>query len=125
MNYNKEKINDIIIENHIWIIYIIIIFASWYSNSLEKAYFLTNNLNCKIKYRQTLIKIFSILLIIYLYFLVSSLKDVSNLKNTDNLKKKKLNELAAIASLLIFVSGIIFLYIAYMDKDIDVEIAFN
>lgn len=127
MNYNdvKEKLNDINIENHIWLIYIIIILASWYSNKLEKDYFLYNDIRSKNKYREILIKIFSILLIVYLYFFKSSLNDVNNLKPTDNLEKRKLTELSAIGSLLIVISGLIFLYIAYTDQDIDVEIAFN
>ena len=127
MNYNdvKEKLNDINIENHIWIIYIIIILASWYSNKLEKDYFLYNDIKSKNKYRNIIIKIFSILLIVYLYFFKSSLNDVNNLKPTDNLEKRKLTELSAIGSLLIVISGLIFLYIAYTDQDIDVEIAFN
>ena len=127
MNYNdvKEKLNDINIENHIWIIYIIIILASWYSNKLEKDYFLYNDIKSKNKYRDIIIKIFSILLIVYLYFFKSSLNDVNNLKPTDNLEKRKLTELSAIGSLLIVISGLIFLYIAYTDQDIDVEIAFN
>ena len=127
MNYNevKEKINDINIENHIWIIYIVIIFASWYSNSLERKYFFNNDIKCKEKYRNIIIKIFTILLIVYLYFFYSALADVNELKPTDNLKKRKLTELSTIGSLCIVVSGIIFLYIAYMDQDIDVEIAFN
>lgn len=127
MNYNdvKDKLNDINIENHIWLIYIIIILASWYSNKLEKDYFLYNDIRSKNKYREILIKIFSVLLIVYLYFFKSSLNDVNNLKPTDNLEKRKLTELSAIGSLLIVISGLIFLYIAYTDQDIDVEIAFN
>lgn len=127
MNYNdvKDKLNDINIENHIWLIYIIIILASWYSNKLEKDYFLYNDIKSKNKYRDIIIKIFSILLIVYLYFFKSSLNDVNNLKPTDNLEKRKLTELSAIGSLLIVISGLIFLYIAYTDQDIDVEIAFN
>lgn len=127
MNYNdvKEKLNDINIENHIWLIYIIIILASWYSNKLEKDYFLYNDIRSKNKYREILIKIFSVLLIVYLYFFKSSLNDVNNLKPTDNLEKRKLTELSAIGSLLIVISGLIFLYIAYTDQDINVEIAFN
>ena len=41
--YNSEvssKIKQIDTENIIWIIYIIIIFMSWYANYLEKNYYL-------------------------------------------------------------------------------------
>ena len=127
MNYNgvKEKLNDIYVENNIWIIYIIIIIASWYANSLEKQYFLVNDIHCKNKYRQIMIKIFLILIVVYYYFLKSSLEDYHNLTPKDSTNKKKLTELSVIGSLLIFVSGLVFLYIAYRDQSIDVEIAFN
>lgn len=127
MNNNeiKEKINDINNEDHIWLIYILIIFASWYSNSLERKYFIYNDTECKNRYRKIMILIFSTLLIVYIYFFMSSMKSINELKTSDSLKKKKLTELSAIGSLFILVSGIIYLYIAYMDEDIDVEIAFN
>lgn len=127
MNYDEinEKLKELTTEDYIWLIYIGIIILSWYSNSLERKYFIYNDINCKNKYREIIIIIFSILLIIYLYFLKNSMKSIHELKPTDNLKKRKLTELSAIGSLLIVISGIIFLYIAYIDTDIDVEIAFN
>ena len=120
-----NKLNDIKIEEYVWIIYIGIIMFSFYSNSLEKKYYLFNDLDSKKKYRMTLIIIFSVLLIVYFYFLIDSYDNVKNLKITDNLEKKKLTFYSFIASLLIFLSGLIFLYIAYFDQDLDVEIAFN
>ena len=65
----KEKLKELKIEEFIWIIYIGIIILSFYSNKLEKNYFLFNDLISKEKYRNTLIVIFSILIIVYLYFL--------------------------------------------------------
>ena len=127
MNYNEisNKLKEIDIEDHIWLIYVGIILLSWYSNSLERKYFLYNDLNSKDKYRKIIILIFSILVIVYIYFFQSSLDDIFSLKPTDSIKKIKLTELSAIGSLLIVISGLIFLYIAYTDQDIDVEIAFN
>ena len=127
MDYNdiNEKIKEITIEDYIWFIYLGIIILSWYSNNLEKAYFINNDQPCKEKYREIIIIIFTILLIVYCYFFKSSLKSLYNLKRNDNPKKRKLTELSSFASLLIVVSGIIYLYIAYMDTNIDVEIAFN
>ena len=127
MNYDEisDKLNDIRIENHIWVIYIIIIFASWYANSLEKQYFLYDDITCKNKYQKVMILIFSVLLVIYFYFFKSSMEDIHNLKPYDDLKKKKLTELSAMGSLFIVISGLIFLYIACQDTNIDVEIAFN
>ena len=48
-----------------------------------------------------------------------------DLKPTDSDKKKLFVFLSFLGSLLILVSGLIFLYIAINDEDIDVELAFN
>ena len=126
---NKEelisKLNQLNIEDFIWLIYLGIIIASWYSNSLERKYYVNNDLNSKKKYQRINIIIFSILLIVYIYFLKGSITDLKNLKPNDTYKKKKLVIYAFIASLLITISGTIFLYIALVDDDLDVEIAFN
>ena len=60
MTYNEleNKLKEINIENNIWIIYIGIIILSWYSNSLEKDYFINNNQYSKEKYRKIIILIF-------------------------------------------------------------------
>ena len=72
-----------------------------------------------------MIFIFTILVIIYIYFLKDSYNDLISLKISDSKKKKDLTYLSFLASLFIAISGFIFLYIAYMDYDIDVELAFN
>lgn len=68
--------------------------------------------------------IFSILVIVYFRILKDSLRDVKKTSYLNN-KVSKLNKLSFIGPLLVFISGIIFLYIIYNDTDIDVEIAFN
>ena len=120
-----NRIKQINIENKIWIIYIGIILLSWYSNYLEKDYYLNKNIESKNSYRKILILIFTVLVIVYYYFLNSSLEDVKNLKISDSDNKKLLVYLSFIASLLIFISGIIFLFIALSDDDLNVELAFN
>ena len=125
---SKETINrlkELDIEDFIWTIYIGIIIMSFYSNSFERKYFIYKNKYDKEKYRKINIVIFSILLIVYLYFLKSSIDDLKKLKKSDDYKKKKLVILSFIASLSIVISGVIFLYIAFIDQDLDVEIAFN
>ena len=127
MNYDElsKKLNQLKIEDYIWLIYIGIIFASWYSNTLERKYFVYNDLKSRDKYRKVMIFIFSILIIVYLYFLKDSFDDIKNLGYYDTEEKKDLTYLSFIASLLIAISGFIFLYIAIKDEDIDVELAFN
>ena len=127
MKYNEinNRLKELKIEEFIWIIYIGIIILSFYSNNLEKKYFLFNDLLSKSKYRKIMILIFSILIVVYSYFLKDSYDSLKELKIYDTEKKKKLTSLSFIGSLLIFISGFIFLYIAYSDQDIDVELAFN
>ena len=98
---------------------------SWYANNLEKNYFAYNDLESKEKYRKVMILIFLILLVVYLYFLKDSYDDIKNINDEDGDKKKNLIVLSFVASLLIVISGIIFLYIAYQDEELDVELAFS
>lgn len=127
MNYDtlNDKLKQLKTEDFIWVIYIFIIFLSWYSNSLERKYFIYNDIESKEKYRKIMIFIFSILVIVYLYFLKDSYNDLQSLNFDDSNKKKKLIYLSFIASLLIAISGFIFLYIAVNDEDLNVELAFN
>ena len=125
---NKElenKLKDLDIEDFIWIIYIGIIIMSWYSNSLERDYFITKNEISKTKYRNIMIIIFSILVVVYTYFFKDSLDDVLSLKQNDSNKKKQLISLSFIASFLILISGLVFLFIAIEDEELNVELAFN
>ena len=121
----ENKLKQLNTEDFIWIIYLGIIFFSWYSNSLERNYYVNNDTDSKKKYRHINEVIFTILLIVYLYFLKSSYTDYKNLKETDSSKKKTLITLAFYASLLITISGAIFLYISLVDDDLSVELAFN
>lgn len=72
-----------------------------------------------------MVLIFSILLVIYAYFTENSYDDVKKLKPYDSNKKKILIHASFYGSLLILISGIIFLCIAIVDDEIDTEIAFN
>ena len=121
----EDKLKQIKTEDIIWFVYIGIIFLSWYANFLETDYYQNKSLESKKKYQSIMIIIFSILLIVYGYFLKSSFSDMQNLKVSDSDKKKVLVYASFLGSLLIFISGIIFLSIAIYDDNLDVEIAFN
>ena len=126
MNYNiNERLKELNNEDFIWIVYIGIIILSFYSNNLERDYFINNSLKSRKKYQNILIIIFSILLIVYTYFLKESIDDLKDLKPTDSEKKKTFVYLSFLASLFIAASGAIYLFIAINDEDLDVELAFN
>jgi len=127
MNYENlnERLKELNNEDFIWIVYIGIIILSFYSNNLERDYFINYNLNSRKKYQNILIIIFSILLIVYTYFLKQSIDDIKNLKPSDSEKKKIFVYLSFLASLFIATSGVIYLFIAFNDENLDVELAFN
>lgn len=125
INELNDKLKEFKAEEFVWIIYIGIIILSFYSNDLERKYFINNDLESKKKYIDLMIIIFTVLLIIYMYFAKSSLDDVRNLKQNDSMDKKRLTYLSFVGSFLILISGIIFLYIAFQNENLDVELAFN
>ena len=127
MDYNhlNEKLKQLKIEDYIWIVYVGIIVLSWYSNSLERKYYVYNDINSKERYQKIMIFIFFILLFVYAYFLKDAFDDLKNLKDNDSKKKKELITLSFVASLLIAISGVIFFYISINNQDLDVELAFN
>ena len=114
----KNRLQQIQIENKIWIIYLIIIFLSYQSNYYEKEYFTHQKQTSKNKYRKLNILIFTMLVLIYAYFEKESLQSLKN-------SKSKLTELSFIATTLVLIAGILYLYIVVKDKDIEEEIAFN
>ena len=125
MNNTEEILNEIETENFIWIIYLLIIGLSFLANSFEKDYYINNNLESKDIYRMINIFIFSVVLIVYLYFFKGNFKVINELSIFDSYKKKRFNELNFIASALIVIAGVIFLYIAIYDENLDTEISFN
>ena len=72
-----------------------------------------------------MILIFTILVIIYVYFTKDSYDDLMNLNESDTEKKKILHLASFIGSFLVLISGFIFLGIVIVDDEIDTEIAFN
>ncbi len=125
MEDRLDKLNDIKIENYIWVIYIFIIILSWYANSKEKNFLINQDEKSRKEYQNLLILIFTILVIIYYYFAKSSYDDIKKLKLNDTNKKKVLTYMSFLGSFLVLISGIIFLTIAINDENLDVEIAFN
>ena len=66
--------------------------------------------------------IFIVLVAVYIYFFKDSYKDLKNIKPSDSKRKK---DLTFIASLLILISVIIYLFVVIADESIEVELAFN
>ena len=124
MNENiNKRLEQIQIENYIWIIYLFIIGFSFYANSLEKDYFLTKNEKSNETYRKINSTIFIILILVYSYFEKDSIASFQNQNKSQ--KQKTLDTLSLIATTAVLISGFIFLYIILEDTDLQEEIAFN
>lgn len=125
MNNNIEKrLKQINIENNIWLIYLIIIGLSFYSNKLEKDYFINKNIISKETYRKINTIIFIVLILVYSYFEEDAINSFFKNQNKTS-KQKQYDTLILIANTTILISGFIFLYIILDDKNLDTEIAFN
>lgn len=125
MNNRLDRLKDIQIENLVWVIYIGIIVLSWYANSKEKQFILFQDEKSRQEYQNLLILIFTILIFIYFYFTKDSYENLQSLQKDDTSKKKILTYASFTGSVLILISGFIFLGIAILDDNIDTEIAFN
>ena len=122
---NSEIIKEIETENFVWIIYLFIIGLSFLANKFEKDYYINGNIDDKEKYRIINIFIFSVVLVIYIYFFKENIRSVNKLNCNDSYEKIMFNKLNLLATSLIVIAGIIYLYIAIKDKNLETEIAFN
>ena len=120
-----NRLKALEIEDFIWIILIGLILLSFYSNNIERDFLITGNNNQKEKYRHITIFIFTVATLIYLYYVNDSRKAYQNLKPTDSEKKRINTTLSYIASILILCTGIIYIYIAITDTELDIELAYN
>ncbi len=125
MEDNLDRLKEIKDENIVWIIYIGIIILSYYANYKEVKYILYNDEKSRKKYQDTMILIFTILVIIYYYFTKQTYINIKKLNSRDSEKKITLTYASFIGTLLVLISGIIFLSIVILDENIEVEIAFN
>lgn len=125
MENNTAILNTINMENSIWIVYLFLIGLSFIANSFEKKYYLNNDEDAKNYYRLLNTLIFTIAVVIYIYFFEDAYAAVEKLNSTDSCAKIKFNELNLIASSLILIAGLIFLYISIFDTNLDTEIAFS
>ena len=122
---NEERLKKLEIEEVIWLVLIIIILLSFIANVFERDYLIYQNEESKKRYRELMIIIFGGALITYSYYFIDSIKDLQKIRFNDSKKKKEAVYLSFISSLFIVLAGIILLYIAYTDYDIDTELAFN
>lgn len=107
----ENKITTLKNENIIWIIYVLFAIAGVYANNLEIEDIKNNNEKNKKKYKSINIAIFFIAIIIYIYF-------INLVYNRYKNNPKRTNLLTLIGSVLIFIGGLLFLYVEVTDDEI-------
>jgi len=122
-NELNERLRKIDIEDNFFILFIILIVFAFIANNYEKRYFINQNGSDKSKYYYLQVIIFSIVVLVNIYYVYGSYLDVVNLESNSNEKLKRFNELNLIASIFALMAGSILLYIAIVDVDIDAEIS--
>ncbi len=105
------KLQRLKTEDFIWIIYFFIALAALISDSYERDYVLTNNINDKRKFKTINIIILIVAFFIYLYFVLINYEDVSSLKKEATKKEVAISHLGLVAALLFLSAGVISLYV--------------
>ena len=118
----EERLRQIDNEDRIFVIFIIIIVLSYVANGFEKKYFLEGLEGDKKRYYYLQIFIFVSVVLVNIYYVMISYKEVDGLRNEEYSNRKKYANLGLIASLFALVAGLIILYISITDTEIDAEI---
>lgn len=122
-NELRKRLKDIKIENFVFGVFIILILLAYYANEREVDYFFNSNEFSKNEYYYIQIIIFFVTVIISIYYFCESYQDVVELRYKEYSKSKEYSYLSFIASGAALIAGIIFLYIAIDDKEIEAEIS--
>lgn len=118
-----ERLKMLKIEDLLWCVLIGLILLSMYANNIERDFLITNSKESKKKYRELIIFIFSVAFLIYLFYVISGYQDLMRLTEEDSFKRVEYANLSYIASVFILLAGIIYLYIAITDTEIEAELA--
>ena len=120
---NNLELNRLYKEDIIWFIYFFIIGFNLYSNYLEEHYLQNKDKKLQKKYKTINKIVFTIVLLIYIYFLTVSFDKIKELKPNAKEKQKEISYLSFISSILFVIAGIITLYITFTSDNLDDEIA--
>ena len=114
MNDINETLNELKIEDYVWIIYIFLAIFALISNYYEKNYTVTKNKDARKNFRTINTTIFIITFFIYLYFVLLNYKEIKKLGA--NASPKRVFWANAV---LFLIAGIISLLISIFGEDED------
>ena len=116
---DAETLNEVRIEDYIWIIYIFLSIFAIVSNHYEKEYLKKNDKNAESKFRTINTDIFIIIFIIYLYFVYINYKHIKRLDANSSPRQVLIANAGFIASVLFLIAGGISLLISIFGDDED------
>ncbi len=116
---DSETLNEIRIEDYIWIIYIFLAIFAIVSNHYEKEYELKHEKKDEKTFRNINTFIFVITLIIYIYFVIINYKHIKKLDPNSSFKEILIENAGFIASVLFLIAGVISLLISIYGSDDD------
>ena len=123
-SYLKRQLNNLKIEDFIWLIYLFLAIAAIISNIYEREFILKKDKSANNIFRKINITIFVITFFIYLYFVFLNWHNIEEIKKDISKNRNTLNsEARLIAALLFLIGGIIYLITEINDYE-DTEIGF-
>lgn len=112
MKYNND-LQEVTINEWIWIIFVILSLANIYGDELEKNSLQENNCRDK-NARKIFLTTASVALIIYFYFVINSYRKLKNLKQSN--KNTKLQEINLLGNTLVFIGALTLIYYNLANK---------
>lgn len=111
---NNNKINELKIDEYIWIIFIILSTLNIMGDESEKKYYITNDINEDKKAKEIFTFTVAVSFILYLYFAKRNYQTVKKLRkyNCDS----SLHEIRLIGSIFIVIGVLLVLYFQINDN---------
>ena len=116
---DSETLNELRIEDYIWIIYIFLAIFALVSNYYEKEYLKKNKKKDENIFRTINTEIFIVTFLIYLYFVYLNYKHIKRLDIHSSPKKILAANAGLIAAILFLIAGGISLLISIYGEDED------
>ena len=115
----KDDLQELRIEDFIWIIYAFIVIAALVSNALERAFLVSKRPQLRRKFKTINITIFFVTFIIYFYFVLLSFRKLKNAQRCGSVKEIFLNHANYLAACFFLVGGCIYLFTEISSNSFD------
>lgn len=116
-----DLLKKIRIEDFIWIVNFFVVFFALMSNDYEENYIKTHNESSKNVYKTINTTILIVAFIIYAYFSYTRYQSLHELKNTSSKQEILNTNLNFIASLLVVIATLLFIYTEITGQTIEAE----